>query len=103
MQSDLGMALFNGYLALVRVLHRSGAINAADLTNELGNTIDFRRKEKTEPPEAHELLETLYKAVAQLERQEAQLAEMKALHQTRLAELQAQIDAARRGEPPPAA
>ena len=101
MKQDMATALFNGYLALVRVLHRNGALNVSDLTNELGNTIDFRRTQKTEPPEEHELLEMLYKAVTQLEQQEAQLAEMKALHQARLAELQAQIDAARRGAPPP--
>lgn len=101
MKQDMATALFNGYLALVRVLHRSGAINVSDLTNELGNTIDFRRTQKNEPPEEHELLEMLYKSVGQLELHEARLAELRTLHQARLAELQAQIDAARRGAPPP--
>lgn len=91
MAQDISLALFNGYLALVRVLHRNGTIHAADLANELGNTMDFRRTRKLESAEDHELLEVLYKAVLELEQQEL-----------RHAELQAQIDAVRRSKPPAA-
>jgi len=79
MKQDMATALFNGYLSLVRVLHRNGSLNVSDLTNDLGNTIDFRRSHGVESAEDHEIFEILYQAVQQLERHEAKHAEMQAL------------------------
>ena len=93
MKQDMATALFNGYLALVRVLHRNGSLKVSDLTNELGNTIDFRRTRGIETAEDQELLEILYKAVQDIEQLEAEQA-------SRLAALQTQIDAARGASPP---
>lgn len=93
MKQDMATALFNGYLALVRVLHRNGSLNVSDLTNELGNTIDFRRIHGWETPEDQQLFEILYKAVQDIEQLSAEQA-------ARLAALQTQIDAARGSSPP---
>lgn len=67
MKQDMAMALFNGYIALVRVLHRSGAINISDLTNEIGDTIDIRRAEGWESAEDQEMLVRLYQLIQEME------------------------------------
>lgn len=70
---DLSMALFVAYLDLVKTLHKSGAIKIADLANELGNTMDFRRLQGIEPAANHTLLETIYRGVLGLEKDQHQL------------------------------
>ena len=87
-KQDMAMALFNGYSSLVRVLHRSGAINAADLANDIGNTLDHRRVNGVESAEQNQMLELLYKSVLQIEKHESDLAALKADFDRKIQELQ---------------
>lgn len=75
---DMAMALFNAYGSLVRVLHRNGAIDAADLANEIGNTLDHRRTRGIESAEQNQMLELVYKSVLQIEKHESDLKNLKA-------------------------
>lgn len=84
---DLAMALFNGYLSLVRVLHRNGTLSIADLSNDLGNTLDFRRTKGIEPPENNQILEMLYTSVRQLEASESERTALQAEFDRKLQEL----------------
>jgi hypothetical protein len=40
------LALDDAYIALVKVLHINGSLDVRDLTKEIGDTIDFRRRLK---------------------------------------------------------
>ena len=42
---DSQLAILSVFFDLVRVLHKSGAIDIDDLVAEIGDSIDFRRKE----------------------------------------------------------
>lgn len=75
---DLSMALFNGYIALVKVLASDGKLDAAALANEIGNTLDYRRSNGVESAEQNKTLEVLYEAVLQIEKHQADLAALKA-------------------------
>lgn len=86
-KQDLSMALFNGFASLVRVLHRSGAMNAADLANDIGNTLDHRRTTGLETADQNQMLELLYRQVLQIEKHESDLAVLKADFEKKIQEL----------------
>ena len=84
---DMAMAVFNGYVALVKVLSKSGVLKVADLSNEIGNTLDFRRTKGIESQDQNYMLEHVYKAVLQIEKFEHDIAALKADFDKKLQDL----------------
>lgn len=85
---DLSTTLLTGYIALVTALDKRGVLSAADVANEIGNTLDFRRSQGLETAEENPLLEMLYKMVLGIEQ-----------NQSEIAALRAALEAAKRDKP----
>lgn len=86
-KQDMAMALFNAYTALVKVLSKNGSLSVADLSNEIGNTLDFRRSNGIESADQNHMLELVYKSVLQIEKFESDLAALKADFDKKLQDL----------------
>ena len=67
MAENTEIALFNAYISLVKVLHKSKAIDIQDLIIEIGDSIDSRRKAKTEKPADHAILNEIYESLLSLQ------------------------------------
>lgn len=75
---DMSMALFVAYGSLVRVLHRSGSIDAGELADEIGKSLEHRRSRGIESAEQNKMLELIFQSVVQIEKHESDLASLKA-------------------------
>jgi hypothetical protein len=66
MSDDVTTALFNSYIALVKVLHKNKAIHIDDLIRELGDSIDFRKQQHLGKPVNNEYLLQIYKSLQEI-------------------------------------
>lgn len=65
------MAAIHGLMATLIVLQRNGHLRIADVIEEIGNAIDFRRQQHAEAQGQHEPLEHLYEMLVHTDRSES--------------------------------